>query len=143
MFRISKLTDYALLIMSELARAPTAVRSTTELAGNLSLSLPTVSKILKKLCEKKLVSSVRGHIGGYHLARAPEKITVAQIIAVMEARTGVTECTQKNSRCVLNSKCALRENWRRINGMVEALLSSFTLVDMLKPISLTEVRHGK
>lgn len=142
MLRISKLTDYALLIMSQMAKTPSSVLSAAQIAQALRLNAPTVSKILKMLSEKQLVSSIRGSIGGYHLARAPDLITVADIISAMENKLALTECTQTINHCALDSVCTMKENWGKINTMIHALLGSFTLQDMLNPLK-AEVSDAK
>lgn len=138
MLRIGKLTDYALLIMSHMAKEPDVILSASSLADALHLASPTVSKILKMLSEADLVSSVRGAEGGYHLARPAIEITVADIIAAMEGELAMTECCDKSSLCAIDSMCTMRENWKKINMMVQALLAKFTLMDMLEPLSLAE-----
>lgn len=136
MLRIGKLTDYALLIMSQMARAPDSVLSATLLAETLHLTAPTVSKILKILSDARLVSSVRGAEGGYHLARNAAEITVAHIIAAMEGELAVTECAETTSCCALDSMCTMRKNWQEINKVIQSLLSRLTILDMLQPICL-------
>ncbi len=68
MLRISKLTDYAIVILSYLALDSAKVLSAQQLAEATHLSLPTVSKILKILLAAKLLTSFRGTGGGYQLA---------------------------------------------------------------------------
>src|SRR5690242_6886827 len=77
MLRVSKLTDYATVVMTCLAGAGDGVLSAQVLAERARLELPTVSKLLKQLAQAGLVTSTRGINGGYRLARAPERITHA------------------------------------------------------------------
>lgn len=135
MLRIGKLTDYALLIMSHMAKEPEVVLSASFLAETLHLTTPTVSKILKMLTDASLLFSIRGAEGGYRLARSAAEISVADIIIAMEG-LALTECCENAEICALNSSCALRDNWQRINQMVQNLLDHITLVDMLKPLSI-------
>ena len=139
MLRIGKLTDYALLIMSQMAKKQEMLLSTTQLAEMLHLPLPTVSKILKMLSDAHLVSSQRGAEGGYRLAKNPVEITVADIIAAMEGALSVTECCEGFGRCAIDSSCMIRENFRVINKKIQALLAQFTIIDLLKPLSLRGV----
>lgn len=143
MLRIGKLTDYAMLIMSQMARHPDAVMSATMLAELLHLTTPTVSKVLKMLSDASLVSSIRGAEGGYHLARAANTITVADIIAAMEGGLAMTECCESPGLCSIDSVCTMRENWLQINKMIHALLTQFTLLDMLDPLVLKGLANGK
>jgi FeS assembly SUF system regulator len=130
MLRIGKLTDYAMLLMSQMAKEPHAILSASFLAETLHLTVPTVSKILKMLGEANLVNSVRGAEGGYHLARSPKEITVADVVSAMEGNIAMTECCEKINLCVIDSFCTMRENWQKINTMVHTLLTRFTILDM-------------
>ena len=83
MLRVGKLTDYGTAVMTSLAQRPERLQSAAEIAAELGLALPTVSKILKTLVQNGLLVSLRGAKGGYNLAVAPEEISVAQIIAAI------------------------------------------------------------
>lgn len=133
MLRISKLTDYAMLIVSAMAKSPDAVMSAKVLAEHLHLSLPTVSKILKILAESGLVRSQRGAIGGYQLTRHAHEISVADVITAMEGDLAVTACCSSR-HCAIDSFCALRQNWRKINDKVKDLLAGLTILDMSRPM---------
>lgn len=143
MLRIGKMTDYALLIMTYMAKEADTHLSAAFLAESLHLTTPTVSKILKILSDAGWVGSVRGAEGGYFLAHKPEAITVADIIAAMEGALAMTECCDAFRSCTLNSMCMTRDNWKKINKMVESLLARFSIADLLNPISVEGYSHGK
>lgn len=135
MLRISKLTDYATVIMSYLASDPSRVLSATSIAKALHLGIPTVSKILKILSEAELVKSFRGIGGGYQLARPTSEITVAEVVSAIEGNLAMTECCAGKNLCALDSLCAIKENWKVINKIILTALSGLTLADMTKPIT--------
>lgn len=143
MLRIGKLTDYAMLIISRLAKNEGVVLSATTLAEEVHLTASTVSKVLKILSEAGLVKSIRGSVGGYHLARSAAAITVADIIQAMEGQFAVTECCELTSKCAINSVCTMRDNWQKINKVVHSMLGGLTILDMLEPISLSRLHSGK
>lgn len=70
MLRLSKLTDYGIVVMTCLAEEPEAIRAANEVSACTGVALPTVSKVLKLLSRALLVVSCRGAKGGYRLARA-------------------------------------------------------------------------
>ena len=142
MLRLGKLTDYAILIMSAMAKDPHATLSATSLADTLHLSVPTVSKVLKMLGDADLVNSVRGAEGGYHLARSAHKISIADVIVAMEGELAMTECCEKINACAIHSMCMLKENWRKINGMIHSFLARLTIIDMLEPLSSRQLLQG-
>src|SRR5262245_19686885 len=131
MLRVSKLTDYATVVMTCLCAAGEGVMSAQALAERARLEVPTVSKLLKQLAQAGLVVSTRGINGGYRLARAPERITIADVVTAMEGPIGMTECSAHSGLCDLESHCGVRVNWQRINQAIAGALSSVTLADML------------
>ncbi len=135
MLRISKLTDYATLIMSYLALHPAQVFSATTIAKEIHLPVPTVSKILKILSEAKLVVSQRGIAGGYRMARSAKEITIAELITAIEGHPALTECCNAINSCALDSLCVIKENWKAINKMMVSIVSNLTLNDMLHPLA--------
>ena len=133
MLRVSKLTDYATVVMTCLAGSGDGVLSAQALAERARLEAPTVSKLLKQLAQAGLVVSTRGINGGYRLARLAEKITIADIVTAMEGPIGMTECSAHAGACGHEPHCGVRVNWQRINHAIADALASVTLADMVKP----------
>ena len=133
MLKLSKLTDYATVILSYIARDYTHVHAAMEIAAATGIALPTVSKILKVLVNSKVLVSTRGAKGGYALARAPEKITVAAVISALEGPIALTECSISHQGCEQASGCEIRGNWGLINQTIQHALESVTLADMIRP----------
>jgi FeS assembly SUF system regulator len=133
MLRLSKLTDYSTVIMSYMAQEPGGVHSAAQMAAALGIAAPTASKILKMLARGDLVLSQRGAKGGYLLARPPEQISIAEVIAAMEGPLGVTECSIVTGLCALEADCSIRNHWRHLNQVVRHSLDQVTLADMNRP----------
>jgi len=133
MLRIGKLTDYATVIMAELARRGGGCWSATQVAEVTRLEPPTVAKVCKMLARAGLIDSVRGVNGGYRLPRAPEEVSVAAIIRAMEGPIALTECALEPGLCAREHDCHLKGNWQRIGETVEQALETLTLADLAAP----------
>ncbi len=133
MLRISRLTDYATVVLRCLAGHGRSVVPVSEIAQGVRLEPPTVSKVLKNLAQAGLVESFRGASGGYRLARAAERISVAMIIEAMEGPLGMTDCVA-GSACVHISHCGVRSNWRLISKRVTDTLSEMSLADLVQSV---------
>ena len=127
MLRMGKLTDYATVVLANLAQEPARHRAAAELAERTRLTRPTVSKVLKGLQRAGLVISSRGAQGGYRLARAPELITAAQILDVFEGPIAITECSSASSQCGIERLCRVGGAWQRINSAIRRALEDVTL----------------
>ncbi len=134
MLRLSKMTDYGTVIMSQMAARPSSIFSAAEIAAASGLSVTTASKILKTLARHALLTSVRGAKGGYMLARPPERISVAEVIAAMEGPLAVTECGIPSGHCAQEARCPSRDNWRRLNHVVRGILDGISLLDLSRPL---------
>lgn len=133
MLRMGKLTDYGIVLMSYLAANRHEQHSAHAIADAVRVPLPTVRKVLKSLSHGGLLQSERGVTGGYSLSRAPEKISVAEIITAIEGPIALTECVSDESHCEQESHCAVQTNWTRINSAVFHALDEVKLSDMLAP----------
>lgn len=136
MLRMSKLADYAALMLATMAEHPAATRTAMELAADTGISPPTVSKLLKMLGHAKLVTSRRGAHGGYTLARAPGAISAVDVIEAIEGPLAVTECTLARGLCELEPTCQLSSQWQHLSVTVRRALAEITLEDLIgDPIS--------
>lgn len=131
MIRLSRLTDYGIVLMAHLAEDESATRNAREAAEATRLPLPVVSKILKTLARGGLLVSHRGSKGGYSLARPAARIRVPEMIAVLEGPIHLTDCTQHPGACPQEAGCQVRAPWQRINAAVHAALSNVTLADLV------------
>lgn len=135
MLRISKLTDYATVLMAALARHQHQCVPASQLADQTRLEVPTVAKVLKTLGRSGLVSSIRGVNGGYRLNATVEEISVADIVRAMEGPIALTECGLEAGLCSHETNCHLRGNWQRIGMAVEDALERLSLADLIRPSS--------
>ena len=145
MVRLSKLTDYGLLLMTLIARRETPVQRTArDLAAESHLPLATVSKLLKELLQSGLLVSHRGIKGGYLLAREPQEISLTEIIAAIEGPMALTECsTEVTGLCNIEAGCPIKSNQRIINQAVRGVLERITLSDLVQPLQLTTIKDAR
>jgi FeS assembly SUF system regulator len=126
------MSDYAVVVLAELARTPGRTRSATEAALGAGLPQPTVRKVLKALARAGLVSSERGALGGYRLGRDPEAIHLEEIIEAFEGPVAVTACNGGPLQCDRSDFCGTRRCWAPVNAALRRSLAEYTLADMLR-----------
>jgi len=143
MIRLGKLTDYGLVLMTLIARDPDRpLRTACDLVKESRLPLPTVTKLLKALQRSGLLVSRRGIKGGYSLAKFPQEISLAEIIAVFEGPIAFTECsTEISGLCNLEPCCPIRENQRIISEVVRAALGEVKLSDLIQPLRVIAIKN--
>ena len=128
MIRLSRLADYAVMLMSQMAREPSAVVNVQNLVEASGLSAATVSKLLATLARHGLLGSIRGRKGGYRLARSPANISMEQIIAAVDGPIALTVCVDQGiDSCSVSAFCTSRGYWHRINEAIKEALDQVSL----------------
>jgi FeS assembly SUF system regulator len=134
MIRLSRLADYAVLLMSRMATAPDAVHNALDIAQATGVPTPTVSKLLATLTRAGLLTSARGAKGGYTLAQPARAITVAKIIAAIDGPIAITSCLEHPGSCGVETLCSSRNGWATINRAISNALEGVTLADLNAPM---------
>lgn len=131
MFRLNRLTDYAVVVMSQMSLRGEELRSAQQISDDTAVPLPTVSKLLNLLGRAGLVTAQRGAAGGYTLSRSPEQISVAHIIQALEGPIALTACVDGAAEsCDVEALCPMRGNWNKVNAAIQDALTNVSLADM-------------
>jgi|TARA_B100001250_G_C19817150_1_gene799233 FeS assembly SUF system regulator len=128
MLKISRMTDYGTIVLSQLNNQK--VKSAEDISSNTNISKPTVSKLLKVFTQKGLTVSERGALGGYALARSSKKINIADIINAVEGPVAITQCNSVQDSCEIEHSCMTGDIWKNINNRISSVLSDVTLYDV-------------
>lgn len=131
MMRLSKMADYAALMLATMAERPAENHTSVALAANTGIARPTVSKLLKALAQAGLMVSQRGVNGGYSLSRPPAAISAVDIIEAIDGPVAVTECTLGAGLCELEATCRLSSQWQHLSVAVRRALAEITLEDLI------------
>jgi FeS assembly SUF system regulator len=127
MIRMSRLTDYAIVLLAHLARSERTLTA-QELSSRSRVPQPTVSKLCKELSRAGLVLSTRGRRGGYGLARPAADISVAEIVEALEGPIGFTDCsTPGQPACGIEQVCPAKASWDPVTRAVHGALAGLSL----------------
>lgn len=134
MLRLSKLTDYAVVVLSRMAHDPHAVHTAPALSVRTGVPEPTVQKLMKLLARAEILASRRGAAGGYVLARPAASISVAEIVTAMDGPIALTACVDgATGGCGVEGTCGIRGNWDKVNRAMKDALEQLSLADMSVP----------
>ncbi|NOX19879.1 MAG: RrF2 family transcriptional regulator [Nitrospirae bacterium] len=132
MLRLSTKGQYGVRAMYEIARGypdePVTIRSISE---KQDVSIPYLEQILNKLRHAGLIRSIKGPGGGYVLQRAPEEITIADILFELEGPVAITSCLDPSEGCIRVERCVTHLLWKSLGKQIEDFLNTITLKDLL------------
>ncbi|NOY93255.1 MAG: SUF system Fe-S cluster assembly regulator [Deltaproteobacteria bacterium] len=140
MLRISKLTDYGILLAVELGelQEPTSVRALSLRTG---VPQATASKVLQSLARAGIARSRRGATGGYCLTRPSREIPMLEVLTALEGPLAVTDCVEEGA-CEHEEGCGTRVSWQRVNEAVARALANVSLADMAPPTPLVALTRS-
>ena len=130
---LTKKSSYGLIATLELAAASdTSPQSATRIAERYSLPVSFIEKILHELRHAGIVSSKQGRTGGYFLARAPEDISVRNVLEALGEPLDMVGCLRSSSHCDLTDCCPTKGAWQHIDQQFKSLLDSLSLQSLLR-----------
>ena len=130
MLKLSKKTDYAIILLAHLGEADSLV-SAQEISGLYNLPQPMVANILKQLCVAGLVQSIRGQRGGYILAKSTNAITLTDIINVTDNPFNLVECVHDEEVCKVHQNCPTREPLIALHKKIHGFMEETTLASIM------------
>jgi len=128
--KISTKSQYGLRAMIYLAKNKDRICSLKEISKKEKISFDYLEKIFLKLEKAKLVKSKKGPLGGYYLAKNPEKIKIGKIISALEKNIFLVKCLDEI--CPQQSKCLAKKFWKKLNNNIQKTLNSITLANIIK-----------
>ena len=132
MIKISRLADYAVVVLATLLKGDGQSMSAAAVAEVSRLPEPTVAKVLKLLAKDGLVVSTRGAGGGYMVSKSASDISIAAILASVDGPVALTACVDgQEGSCSYSGACPVHGRWDGVNNAIQNALNSVTLSDMM------------
>lgn len=129
--KLSTRGKYGLYAMYYLAEHQGEGPQSLQNIASVGIPKQYLEQLLGNLRRAGLVGSVRGAQGGYKIAKAPEKITILDVIDAMEGPLELSECMTNEGTCDRSCQCPVRRVWRTLTDSINRELAGITLGDML------------
>jgi len=102
-----------------------------EIANRQNISLKYLEQIIRPLKQAGYIKSFRGAKGGHILSKAPEDITVGEIVAVLEGGDTLIHCDKEPEDCERVDTCLTRYLWKEAAAAMFQRLSTITFADLI------------
>jgi Rrf2 family protein len=126
-------TEYAIRAITHLALLPAGtLAGAREISSAESIPMPFLSKILQKLCRRKLVRSFKGLRGGYELARPAEQVTLQDLVLATNGDELEGRCVLGVAHCDGDRPCPLHDQWKEIRAQMVAMLEKTSIAELAR-----------
>lgn len=129
---ITKKAEYAISALLELAMNPGQYISSKEIAYRQNIPANFLPQIVALLGNKGWVEGMRGPGGGVRLISDPHKISVLEIVELIEGPIAITKCLSVGGSCTKEDHCPLNPVWKKAQNAMLNVLSQTTLADVLE-----------
>ena len=134
MLKLTRKVEYALIALRYMQRnSERNCTSAKEISSLYSIPLPLLSKILQNLSRANIIHSIRGPHGGYLLNANPEKLSMTELINILEGPLGIIDCSI-DSECTQLETCNIKTPITKVNNAIISLLNNITLSDISEKV---------
>jgi Rrf2 family protein len=145
--KLSKKGEYALrslIILGIAAEMDRKLVQVTELAESEQLPVKFLEQILHQLKEARIVESERGKFGGYRLARPARKVTIGEVVRLIDGPLAPIGCVSQTAyepcTCPDEAHCGLRMLMVDVRNAIAGILDRYTLADVVE-ITMRKMRR--
>ena len=130
--KVSTKGRYALRIMIDIAKnSKDDYVSIHSISERQDISNKYIEQIVSKLTKANLLTTLRGHTGGYKLSRKSSEYKVGEILRVAEGDLNVIDCVKDNN-CPRKSICSTYYFWEGLDKVINEYADSYTLEELIK-----------
>ncbi|MCK9582635.1 MAG: Rrf2 family transcriptional regulator [Endomicrobiales bacterium] len=133
--KISFKGDYALKTILDLSVSYNkGLSQIKDIAKRQDIPLKYLEQIVSQLRSAGYLITQRGSKGGIGLAKAPKKITLGEIVRLMEGPTSPISCvsTTAGTKCTFEKVCVFRDVWLEVKNRINEVVDNTTFADMVK-----------
>lgn len=105
-----------------------------EIARELGLPLPYLSKLMLQFVHAHFIESSRGRMGGFRLARSPDDISLKEILKIVGGERSLEECLLGFKKCSDETACAMHCQWRPVKEALFHLLEKQNVGALAKAV---------
>lgn len=130
---LSKTSTQVINALVELARLPEGeCKGAKSIAKKIKAPQNYLGKMLQSLSYKKIVISKKGMGGGFRLARDPKKISLYEVVGLIDNVSLWSECTLGLKKCSDSAPCAIHHNWKNVRDCYYEFLKTTNIADLVK-----------
>ena len=135
--QITRAADYAVRVLVHLASAPVGHKyPLNELAAATGVQESFLSKILQRLVHQGVLVSQRGSGGGFVLNRAPDQISLLEVVEAIEGPTQLNHCVGESGHCSRKEWCGVHPVWERAQASLTQVLGGVSVAQLASETAL-------
>lgn len=133
MIKFTKKIEYSLIALRYIANNSDKIVTAKEISTEFNIPSEMLAKILQKLKKENLLRSSQGINGGYKLNKNLNKISLSELVDIVEGKSAIVECLHEErfDDCEIIDKCSIRAPINKIQSELLELLKTKMISDFI------------
>ncbi|MGB9697111.1 MAG: RrF2 family transcriptional regulator [Ignavibacteria bacterium] len=132
MVRLSKRVEYALIALRCFDTSGGETVTTRTISQRYKIPYDLLAKILQKLKKENILDSQHGINGGYKLIKDLSKISLLELIDIVDRKTLVADCIENNEKCYIIDYCTIKSPVNKMQSELQNFLNNKMVSELLK-----------
>lgn len=128
--KLSNTSEYALRILSLMAKDEDRLYSATYLIDELKVSDKYLRRLLTDLTKSGFIKSTKGRDGGYEFVKKPHEIYLVDVINAVEGMQKYMGCALGFDKCNGDNPCVMHSTWIPVRDEFFRVFSTKTIRDL-------------
>lgn len=130
--RITTKTDYAIIILTSLAKKSNRPVSLEFISSRANVSEAYLQRIAARLKKAGLIKAKRGAFGGYLLKKPADQIYIDKVVEAVGDNIHCVKCTNPKTKCPLSDSCSQHNAWNRFQNKISQVFAEHTVAEMIE-----------
>jgi Rrf2 family nitric oxide-sensitive transcriptional repressor len=133
MNKLNRKLEYSLMALKHMSRkAPGELTSAKEVADSYSAPFDATARVLQLMAQRGLLRSEQGSSGGYQITKDLSKITLHELMEVIQGPTQIAKCLHKEEPCELQKSCNIISPVTTLNNKLNQFYQNLTLRELIR-----------
>lgn len=132
MNKINRKVEYALMSLKYMVRKSPGEKTTAkEVSENFGTPFDVTARVMQALAHRGLLHSEQGAAGGYLIKKDLNRVSLLELMEMIDGPTKLVKCFQKGSSCEIKSQCNIISPLQNLNQKFKNFYQSVTLNELL------------
>lgn len=132
MTKVNRKFEYALMAMKYMSqKIPGELTTANEVAEKLSVPFDPVAKVMQILAQNEVLKVTHGVNGGYQILRDLGKVSVFDLLQMIEGPMALVKCIQGEEYCEISGHCNVASPMTVLNQKMNSFYQSLSLKEIL------------
>src|SRR5437868_7076796 len=144
MNKLNRKLEYALMALKHMShKIPGELTSAKEVSENFSTPFDATARVMQAMAQKGLLRAEHGAFGGYQITKDLGKVTMLQLLEIIEGPTAMVKCMYKESPCDIQGTCNILSPVQLLQSKLNEFYGNITLKELLIENPLNNVKTQK